>query len=361
MKGSARGARRLLSILGPVYGLATAARNQLYDRGLRGQIRVACPVVSVGNLTVGGTGKTPIACEIARRLLHAGEKPAILLRGYGARGDGAPVPAWMDQVPEDGLERWGDEALAHARRLPDALVFALPDRAAAARKARELGASVIVLDDGFQHRRLVRDLDIVCLDWTRPFGSGGLLPGGDLRERVDGLRRAHLIMRTRWSEDAQPSADEGRVRAWTAGRPSIRWAFRPGELRRAGGNEAATGRRAVAAAGIADPRSFARTAAEAGLDVVAREGFGDHHRYCAKDLRRLREVLGRCGADLIVTTEKDEPRLLALPEGSELARRGLLGVLELRLEPHDPCAPLDEALARLSPRPSDPRSSRSSP
>jgi tetraacyldisaccharide 4'-kinase len=314
--------------LSPLYRAGVALRNAAYDAGIRQTHRAAVPVLSVGNLTTGGTGKTPITRALASQLTAIGERPAILIRGYRARGDLDPVPPWDAVPPVDGLARFGDEALGHARALPGVWVFAHPDRVTTATRAIARGASVLVLDDGFQHRRLARDGDFVCLDATRPFGTGGLLPGGDLREPPGNLRRADVIFWTRWSSGAPTRSIEGK--------PSVRWSFRPGRFRLAGGGEATPPETALLFAGLGNPAGFSRTAEEGGVRVVGLRAFRDHHPYDAREITGLENERTRLGAAALLTTEKDEIRVLACEAGRELAARGHLFVLELIVEPVDP-------------------------
>ena len=172
--------RALLGVAAVPYAAAVIIRNAYYDFFPRAARRVVVPALSIGNLTVGGTGKTPIAAEIARRLVAQGRKPAILLRGYKAKPS-PRAPAESDAASARWREQ-SDEAMVLTRRCPEALVMVNPDRVVSARRAMQQGADVIVLDDGFQHRRLARDLDIVLIDATAPFGHGHFLPRGLLRE-----------------------------------------------------------------------------------------------------------------------------------------------------------------------------------
>jgi len=247
-------------------------------------------------------------------------------------------------VSPEVLDRFGDEALAHVRAVEGALVYAHPDRVASAERAITAGASVLILDDGFQHRRLGRDLDIVCLDWGRPLDPVGLLPAGNLREPPSSLQRANLVFWTRW--DASPRGEAQR-RGMEALPPSVRWRFGPGPLRRAGGSEAISPERVLVTAGIVSPSSFAETARAAGLQVTGVIGFPDHHRYRRRDVRRVAEALESSGATVVLTTDKDEARFLAVPEGAALAREGRLAVLELACEPVGDEAPLRSALREL--------------
>ncbi len=173
-------ARAGLRMLEGPYALGAAWRGWRYDSGRADVNHVPVPVISVGNLTVGGTGKTPMVAWLAKMLLNAGRRVAVLSRGYGASPN-----------------QPNDEALMLAQVVPEAVHLQDPDRSAAARQAVAGGADVLVLDDGFQHRRLARDLDIVLLDGLAPFGHDHLLPRGLLRESVRGLRRAAAIVVTR--------------------------------------------------------------------------------------------------------------------------------------------------------------------
>jgi len=317
--------RAALSASAMLYHAGVALRNHRYDRANR-STRIPVPVVSVGNLTVGGTGKTPMVIDIAQRLERMGRSPGVVSRGYKA---------------ESG--RLGDEELLVRRRCPGAVFVANPDRVAAAERAhRRYGADVVVLDDGFQHRRLARTLDIVLIDATCPFGHGHLLPRGLLREPVTALRRADLLILTRCDQVARDRLDriEQRLRAITPDRLILRCAHRvvgvdaldgspldetwpdraqiddasvdhapAGHAPEGGSLE---GRRAVVFAGIAHPDRFAATVASLGVQIVARKWWPDHHRYTERDINTLRASGRHPPCDLFLTTEKDAVKLFSL-------------------------------------------------
>jgi len=300
--GSARGlapatARCLLAGLAVPYSLAVTARNAAYDRGLLPSTPAAAPVVSVGNLTLGGTGKTPLVAWVVRTLAAHGRRPAIVSRGYGARRG----------------ER-SDEAAELALLLPGVPHLADRDRVAAARAATALGADVVVLDDGFQHRRLARDLDIVAIDATDPFGSGRIFPRGLLREPLAGLRRAHAVVLTRASSVDVDRRVEIRRRcaaACGAALPQV-WAearHHPVRLRSAGGDErpltALAAARVAAFTGIGNPAAFRGSLESCGADVAGFRSFPDHHHYTAADLDAVGTWAAGLRADLVVTTLKD--------------------------------------------------------
>jgi tetraacyldisaccharide 4'-kinase len=309
--GLLRGSLRLLSV---PYGAAVALRNSLYDRGFIRQAKLPCPVVSVGNLTVGGTGKTPTVIFLARLLKRQGRHPAVLSRGYGGRSR-APVNIVSDGnriLP--GWQEVGDEPILIARSLPGIPVLTGSRRFLTGQAAVEkFGADVLILDDAFQHRALFRNLDIVLMDAQRPFGNGALLPRGPLRERPEGLRRAHLIVRTGAETDIVDSFPE------TFGLPFFRGIHRPLELVAAGGGRplplaGLQGRKILAFAGIGRPDSFLKSLTGLGAEVVSFRAFPDHHPYGAGDLDELVRLAGVSGAERIVTTEKDAVRLAGSPD-----------------------------------------------
>ena len=312
---SARGrvSRALLGPLGAAWTGVMAVRNAAYDAGLLATYAAPVPVVSVGNLSLGGTGKTPLVAWLVRRLLRAGHSPAIVSRGYGAARGAV-----------------SDEAAELALLLPGTPHLADADRVAGARAAARAGARVVVLDDGFQHRRLRRDLDLVAIDATDPFGCGHVFPRGLLRERLAGLSRAHAAILTRATAVPPERRDQIRTRLVEAcaGRCPGVWAeasHAPVALRDAAGEREElgwlAGRAVVGFAGIGNPAAFRDTLLALGADVVAFRNFADHHAYGADDTRALARLAETHGAAALVTTLKDmvkitmhgpAPRLLAL-------------------------------------------------
>jgi tetraacyldisaccharide 4'-kinase len=256
----------------------------------RGSTRAAhakVPVISVGNLTAGGAGKTPVALCIAQRLIARGRRPAVLSRGYGRRLRKA------QQVSKDSLVREvGDEPLLLAQR--GLTVFVGPRRALLAALAVERGADVLVLDDGLQHHALARDLDVVVADASNPFGNGHLIPRGPLREPVSALSRVRrgLLWLTRSDLPRDPRV------AWLPSWPAVESDYTTGaELR---------GKRVFLFAGIARPPSFEATVVGLGAEIVGRRWFRDHYFYSPHDLEALRR---QASGALLVTTEKDLVRI----------------------------------------------------
>jgi tetraacyldisaccharide 4'-kinase len=306
--GQARGPWAALQRLGLClaslpYGLAVRLRNALFDRGWRRSERVAVPVVSVGNLTAGGTGKTPCVEHVAAFYRGLGRRVAILSRGYGAEGGR------------------NDEALVLEENLPDVPHLQGADRVALARIAvEELESEVLVLDDGFQHRRLARDLDLVLLDASEPWGHGHLLPRGLLREPPSGLRRADVVLLTRCDqadEDGRRRLRE-RVAKLAPGLPVAESVHRPVGLvdgeRRETGLELLHGRPLAGFCGLGNPDAFHRTLLGLG-PVCAFRVYPDHHAYSRADVEALQAWARSLPADAVVaTTQKDlvKVRLTAL-------------------------------------------------
>lgn len=292
--------RQALWPLGLLYGVVAAARNWTFDAGIRTVHRLPVTVVSIGNLTVGGTGKTPAVAFLCG-LAHAqGRRPGVLARGYG-RAPGAPL---------------NDEGTLLQRRLPWLLQAQDPDRVAAGHRLVAAGADYLVLDDGLQHRRLHRDLDVVCLDAELPFGNGSCLPAGDLREFRSGLRRAGLVLLTRAGRltPEQLAARADRVRSLT-GRDVPVHACEHGAsdvvVRPSGAVLPLAdlrGRRAVLLSAIARPQSFRSSVEALGVEVVCEFRHRDHHRFTAAEVAAAAAAREACGG-LLLTTEKDDARL----------------------------------------------------
>lgn len=294
----ARAGLRLASL---PYGLGVWWRNRRYDHG-KNVHRAGVPVVSVGNLTLGGTGKTPCVEWVARFYRDLGVQVAIVSRGYGS---------------EAGRN---DEAMVLEENLPDVPHLQDPDRVAAANRAvEELESDLLLLDDGFQHRRLHRDLDIVLIDATAPPFGDRLFPGGTLREPATNLRRAGVIVVTR-TDQADPAAvDE--LRRWLAARftdKPVSWTEH-----RPVGAENLRGQTVGAFCGIGNPAAFRRTLEDLGATVADFRTFPDHHPYTRADVDDLRAWAGTLTQDaVVVTTQKDWVKL-RLPD---LAGRPLTAV-----------------------------------
>lgn len=298
-----------------VFRAGAAARNAAYDRGLLPVERAAAPVISVGNLGVGGTGKTPFAAWLAARLKSLGRTPAIL---HGAYGE--------------------DEPELHRRWAPDVPVVAARDRAAGAARAIAGGADALVLDDAFQHRRLHRDLDIVLVSVERWRPKPRLLPRGPWREAPAALRRADLIVCTRKTAPAERSATIADSLRQIGGPPVLRAHLRPGEWRRAGLTAGPPPVPAVLVSALAEPRIFLESARAAGAAVGEALVYPDHHAYTRADAERIRD---RADGRPIVTTEKDWTKL------DRWLAADQVWLLTQDVVPEGDWTPLDDALERI--------------
>lgn len=289
-----------------LYRLAILARNSCFNMGLLRQEKLPCKVISVGNIAVGGTGKTPMVIYLANLLKEKGFRPAVLSRGYKGKTK-APINIVSDgkrllMKPED----CGDEPALIAKFLPAIPVLTGPRRVLTGRVAMEqLGADVLVLDDAFQHRQLARDINIVLLNTEKPLGNGYLLPAGPLREPPSSLKRADFIVRT---------GDDTRITAISSSKPEYyarhqAIAIVNGATGREYPLQNLQGRRVCAFAGIAKPEAFRKTLAEVGAQVVTFLTFPDHHDYSREDIRDIQNKALAEKADMIVTTEKDGVKL----------------------------------------------------
>jgi tetraacyldisaccharide 4'-kinase len=304
----------LIEVFNSIYSAAAVWRRQWYAYAPSRRMRLSKPVISVGNLSVGGSGKTPVTCYIARLLLDSGERPAILSRGYGRRRTNESVTIVSDGTAiRAGLDSSGDEPLMLARALPAAIVVVSPSRYHAGRVAeRELGATVHLLDDGFQHLQMERDVDLLLL--SEDDLSDRPLPGGRLREPLTAAAVA---------DAALVSAGYATAADRVARAVGIRTAFQVTRTLGAPRTIASPGdtvvvpsqTRVFAAAGIARPERFFSDVSAAGWDVVGTMRFRDHHRFTASDVKRLGKAARAVAAAIILTTDKDAVRFEACDLG----------------------------------------------
>ncbi|MCA9010061.1 MAG: tetraacyldisaccharide 4'-kinase [Planctomycetaceae bacterium] len=293
--------RSLLGVSSLVYSLAMRIRNGLFNLGWKSIHRTAVPVISLGNLTTGGTGKTPLVALVCRLLQESGLHPGIVSRGYGSV-DGQP----------------NDEKLVLNLLCPSVPHPQNPDRVAAAHSLTAAGGvDVIVMDDGFQHRRLHRDLDIVLIDATNPFGFGHLLPRGLLREPLSALKRADVVIVTRCDLASEQDLAEIERRIIAAA-PQLadrilHVEFQPTSLRSLDGNTLPlsdfAGQSVHLMAGIGNPDAFETTAIRARMKVTGTSWFPDHHQYTNIDLQQVQQRASSSGTECIVTTLKDLVKL----------------------------------------------------
>ncbi len=280
---------RALAALTPLYAAAVAAKNAAYDHGWARTRRLRWPVLSIGNLSVGGSGKTPLTIRLVELLRERGVEVDVLSRGYGRQSTG------VERVdPTGAAERYGDEPLLIARAT-NAPVYVGPSRYAAGVLAEESvpGPGVHLLDDGFQHRALARDLDMVVLH--RSDFDAHLLPGGRLREGVESLRRAQvLVLRAEDADLERVLRDRGLLQ-------SIWWMEREVEVPAV--------QRVVGFCAIARPEEFFSGVRNRGVQIAAMRSWRDHHVFSRNDIAELIELRRQHEAEAFLTTEKDRVRL----------------------------------------------------
>jgi len=333
--------RLFLNLLKPLsvpYAQALRLRAEAYEAGLFRSFHLPKPVISVGNLTVGGTGKTPMVVYLARWFMERGKRVTVLSRGYGGSRQGkVSIVADWDTIQLTPAEA-GDEPYLLACSVPGLSVVIGADRYRAGLLALErLDPDILILDDGFQHQRLKRDLNLLLLDCGKPFGNGWTLPAGTLREPVTAVQRADLVIFTRCNDRNPPHV---------TGKPSCSASHRlTVALPLAGGEplpfRALQGLRGLAFAGIAQPAPFFASLEGEGLHISATLAFPDHCNYGEPEMVALCRLKETCRADYMITTGKDAVKLVSFAE--RLGRVYAAG-LELRFAD---AGPLTAALGKL--------------
>lgn len=341
-----RGERPLLAVLlwplSFLFFVVTGLRTALYRWGVFKQHRMPVPVISVGNLVVGGAGKTPVVLEVSRALQRRGREVAILSRGYGRDDENSLVIVSDGEAVRASPQEGGDEPVWLAHALPGVRVVVCASRVRAAEQALELKANALVLDDGFSHLALHRDVDILVVDEKLGLGNAQLLPAGPLRESPNAGKRASLLWLSRSTSPF--SAPPSQLSAL----PLVRSSYQPTELldlrlRPVGTLEELAGARVLGVCGISRPESFAATLRDLGLNLRGLESFPDHHRYTRSDLRRVLKLaqLERC--DFVLSTEKDALKLPVEPE-----EEGLFRVLRMGCQTLGDAEALDQVLERFA-------------
>ncbi len=333
----------VLAVLSVVYQLLVLGRNAAFNRGWVHQTTLPCLVISVGNITAGGTGKTPVVQYLARFFQGQGHRVCILTRGYRSQlgsSDAFVVVSDYDSI-QMGAHEAGDEAVLLAQSLPGVPVVVGKDRTrSGAAAVQQFQPSIMILDDGFQHRRLWRDVDLVVVDATRPFGNGYLLPRGFLREPLTSLKRADAVIVSRTdqvSQETLAATVNSLVRVngcapvfCTVHSPDLlrelcteerlaRKGRVSSQLRSGGGRgDVASivhppsflkGKRVIAASGIGNPAAFVETIAGLGARVLRHIGFPDHHHYEESDINHIVGAALDSQADAVVITEKDAVKI----------------------------------------------------
>ena len=309
----------MLSPFGWLYGKIADARNTLYDRGVFGSHSLGAKTISIGNITVGGTGKTPLVAFVAEILAGNGEKVCILTRGYGRENQKSRVLVSDDETILADVKRAGDEPLELAQKLlGKAMVIADADRVSAAKWAVEkFGVTAFVLDDGFQHRRAKRNLDIVCVDATNPFGNGKLLPAGILREPLANLKRADAVVITR--ADFAENIEDLKFRIsklnpdspifLSENRISGLLALEEFHAKTQSTRSKTEEERRLAFCALGNPAAFFERLRRDGFDIAETKSFPDHHFYTQDDIDVLEKQARANKVDAFMTTAKDAVKL----------------------------------------------------
>ncbi|MEX0677172.1 MAG: tetraacyldisaccharide 4'-kinase [Pirellulales bacterium] len=332
--------RAALAALAVPYTAAVRMRNRRYDAGRAPVTRLEVPVVSVGNITLGGTGKTPTVEWLARWFAGRGVRVGVVSRGYRSK-EGRP----------------NDEALELAQKLPDLAHVADTDRVRGARQAvGRFGCQLLLVDDGFQHRRLARDFDLVLIDALEPFGFGHVFPRGTLREPLSGWARADALMLTRADMVDAPGRAEIREHV-TRYAPAALWleaTHAPQALLSASGAEqpleTLAGQRIAAFCGIGNPAGFRHSLAHCRYQVAASVEFADHMHYTPEDIREIARWADALDVAAVLCTHKDLVKV-----GEHWTCNIPLWALAIRLEILAGQAPFEAALGRLAQRALEPR------
>lgn len=305
-----------LTILSILYTGVIGLRNHLYNSGLLNIKKLGCKVISVGNITVGGTGKTPMVIMLAQLLKEKGYKPVVLSRGYrGKRNQAINVVSDGKNIFM-GPTTAGDEPLLIAKSLDGVPVVTGAKRCLTGTYAVEhFGADVVILDDAFQHRALYRDVDVVLLDRKRPFGNQSLLPAGTLREPLKALKRSDIVVLTGIEGLKMELSQRSLVEKHTGHIPVFNGYRRAKNLIKADTGDKYPldylyGKKVCAFSGIAEPEYFETIIASLSGHAAEFIPFPDHHAYSTEDIEKINDISQECSAQLILTTEKDAIKLI---------------------------------------------------
>ncbi len=298
-----------LTLCSFLFRCIVSMRTYLYVHSIMRRHSVPCSIITVGNITVGGTGKTPIVCHIARHLHDEGHRVAVLMRGYrGVRTDTPQLVSDGKAVLSDAVSA-GDEALMTAEKLSGIPVLAGKDRVAAAHMAVQLfNVDIIVLDDGFQYHRLRRNTDVVLINARNPFGNKYLLPRGTLREPLSALKRAAVIVLTKSDISAAHDKISNTIKRYNSNALVFVSHYRPVGVRRVPEGrrvdlDALAGKRVAGLCSVGDPGSFFALLDTLQVELTEKIVFADHHLYQSVDYRAIQQRCGR--SEFIITTEKD--------------------------------------------------------
>lgn len=314
--------RILLIPLCGLYRVIVFIRNYCFDVGIYKQKRLSCPIISIGNIVVGGTGKTPTVAAIAKLMCRNGSNVVVLLRGYKRQSPEKVLLVSDGKNRLCSMEECGDEAYMLAHQLSEIPIIVGKQRFLTGEAAiSQFNSDLLILDDGYQHRQLERDLNILTIDATQPYGTGSLLPIGTLREPKSSIKRADIIILTRTDAVGinikQLKAEVNQLAPTTPILESVHKPTALYQLNRTDDNSMIplnnlSGKRLLAVCGIGNPNAFVKTLEKHNPDEVKLLAFPDHHVYSESDGEQLKYQMEKCGAEWIITTQKDEQKLTSL-------------------------------------------------
>jgi tetraacyldisaccharide 4'-kinase len=322
-----------LSAISVLYGAVVYLRRMFFRLHIFKRNQISCPVISVGNLTLGGTGKTPTVIQVAQLLTRSNRRPVVISRGYGRKDEKKIIVVSDGRSVLVDSRTGGDEPVMIGSKLPGIPVVVGRNRFQAALLALQwFSPDVVVLDDGFQHLRLKRDLDVVLVDAQNPFGNGKLFPAGILREPIDALKRADAVLITRTDMSGDAAKLKATIRQHTKARiftsrlvPVDLIDYRSSDIKPL---TVLRGSKVLALSGIASPDSFTLLLKSLGADIVAACTYRDHFDYQKSDLAAVFRKAADEKISMIVTTEKDAIRIKKLHADGVWALRIELAVLE---------------------------------
>ena len=302
-----------LSLLSLLYRFIVQSRQTLYNRGILKTHHLPCRVISIGNITLGGTGKTPTAIYLAQLFQNKGIPPVVLSRGYKAQNSAATAVVSDGTTTFMDANKAGDEPFLLSQALPGVPVIIGADRVVSGHLAcKEFSPAVVILDDGFQHQRIKRDVDIVLIDLHHGFGNGHLLPRGILREPVNSLSRASLFLLTKQMSSGSDEELKEQIRRFNPDAPIFHTRYKVCSVRNLTEHKEVPlnhlqGKKVLALSGIGNPHYFSFLLNQSGMLVTEEWTLPDHHDYTEKDTARVRDYLS-C-VDYIVTTAKDSCKM----------------------------------------------------
>jgi tetraacyldisaccharide 4'-kinase len=303
-----------LSFLSKLYGFALSIRLFLYRAGIFKSRKLKTKVISVGNVTVGGTGKTPLVIYLAEKLKEKKKRVVILTRGYKRKNKNM-VDLNRENKDKFSWEEVGDEPFLMSRRLEDIPIMVTKHRFVSGVYAiKKYDPDVLILDDGFQHLKLQRDLDLVVVDSTNPWGNGKLLPAGILREPLSSLKRVNIFILTKTDQASDLAETKNTLKQYKPQAPMVDSVYRISSVEDLSDqstvdSDALENKKALAFSGIGNPQSFENSLRQLKISVVRHRIFNDHFAYRLKDLLSLIAEAKSLGADFLVTTEKDSVRI----------------------------------------------------